>query len=222
MELTRERFVRMVEAVSLNNQTTYEETVRLAEAARKYHFLIVYGLNCFTPHLIEMLKGTDTMVGAPVGGSPIGADLTEVKLYDARKLMDMGCQEVDIIMNVSFLRSGMYDPIREELKKMRDLTRNTILKVIIESPMLTPDEIRIASTLVADSGADFVKTATGACGPTTLDQVRIIKETVGDRIQIKAAGGLNGMDTVKTLLDMGVTRLGLGYQKAVALAEELR
>lgn len=221
MNLTREKFVHMVEAVALKDTTTYEDTVKLAEACRQYDFHICYGLNCFTPDLLQMLKNSRTLVGAPVGGSSIGCELEEVKLYDISKFLEMGCGEVDIIMNIPYLRTGRYELILSELKKARELVRNTQLKVIIQSGMLNEKEIRIASELVLESGADFVKTNTGFVGDTTIEQVKIIRETVKDKIQIKAAGGINGRDMIQQLLDLGVTRLGLSYGKAVTLAEQL-
>ena len=221
MDLTRESFVNMTEAVALKDDTTYSDTFKLAQACKENSFLLCYGLNCFTPDLIQLLKGHKTMVGAPVGGSSVGCELEETKLYDTERFIDMGCEEIDIIMNIPYLRSEKYELIKHELRKIREITGKRTLKVIIQSGMLTESEIKIASELVLDSGADFIKTNTGFVGKTTIEQVRIIKNVVGNRLQIKAAGGVEGIPMIRQLIDMGVTRIGLSYLKAVEIAKEL-
>ncbi len=221
MKLNKDTFVNITEAVALKDSTTYEDTVALAHYCREYGFYICFGLNCFTPDLIRLLDGYKTKVGAPVGGSSIGCELETVKLFDIQRFLEMGCDETDIIMNIPFLRAGRYELVLQELKKARDLVRKQNLKVIIQSAILTEEEIRVASELVMDSGADFIKTNTGFLGPTTISQVKTIKDTVGDKIRIKAAGGIEGIPMVRELLELGVSRLGLSVSKAVAIADEL-
>jgi len=220
--LSRKEFVKMTEAVCIGNDIVYQDIKNIAEAAKKYGFLFAYVPPCFTKHLIPLLKGSDTMAGAAATGSDCGGDPTEAKIAMAKYLLDLGCTELDIMMNLMYFRSKMYDEVLEDIKFVRRAFPDTTLKVIIESPLLTEDEIKTACQIVIESGADYVKTSTGTYGKTTIEQVKIIKAAVGDKLKIKAAGGINGVDMINELAGIGVSRFGLSYNKAVNLAEEMQ
>jgi deoxyribose-phosphate aldolase len=212
----------MTEAVCIGNDVTYQDIVGLAASAKKYHFLMAYAPTCFAKYLVEMLKGSPILIGAPVTGSDYGADPTEIKIALAKYFLDLGCTELDMMINLMYLQSKMYDEVLDDIKQVRKAAGHVCLKVIIESPLLTEEEIKIACRMVMDGGADYVKTSTGTYGKTTVEQVKLIRETVGDKIKIKAAGGINGVGMIQELIDLGVSRFGLSYKKAEAIADELQ
>lgn len=214
-------FTAMVESVAINPRDTIRDVDYLAECAKKHHYHIVYVNNSFTEYMLTKLKGTDVLVGGGIGNSTgVGEETVAFKVASAKHWIAAGCDELDMFMNVPYLRSGMYDEVKKELKAVRDVTP-TILKVIIHTPLLTNEEIKIASELIVDTGCDFVKTGAGFYGPTTIESVQLIKDTIGNRAQIKAAGGIVGLPMIEQLKAMGVTRIGLSNSKTVEIVEEL-
>lgn len=193
------------------------------EYARKYRFINVHALPCWTAVLAEMLKDVDGVyVGAPVG-FPGGAHKTEVKLLEAGELLKDGVQEMDIVMNVGKLKNGEYDYVLEELKKIIGLAKGkALVKVIIEINALTEEEMFKACDLVMESGADFIKTGTGWIpGDANIGRIRRIKEHCGDRIRIKAAGGIRTLEDFQKLADMGVERMGINMRSAIEIVRAL-
>lgn len=222
MKLTQATFANMVESVAINPHDTIREMDQLIEDAKKYKYHIVYVCHAFTDYMIENLKGSDTLVGGTVGNaSGAGEEDLAVKKFMAEECMEKGVGEVDMFMNVPLLRSGKYDAIYEEVKAVRDICKDSLLKVIIQTPMLTNDEIKTASEIIVKAGGDFVKTGNGFYGPTTLEAVKIIKDTVGDKARIKAAGGIKGIDMVEELVELGVSRIGMSNPKTAKMMEEL-
>lgn len=214
-------FARMVDSVVINPRNTFEDVKYLVECAKKYHYYLVYGISCFNEYMIEQLKGTDTMVGGAVGNSTgVGEEPVAFKVAQAKHWVEMGCGELDMFMNVPMLRSGMYDEVLAEVKAIRAVAPS-ILKVIIHTPLLTDEEIKIASQIICQAGADFVKTGAGFYGPTTIDAVKIIKSSISGNTQIKAAGGIDGLPMIEELKALGVTRFGLSNSKTEKIIEEL-
>lgn len=214
-------FVAMLDSVAINPRDTLAEVDYLAECAKKYRFHIVYVNQSFTEYMIYKLRDIDVLVGGTVGNTTgVGEEPVEFKVAAARHWIDLGCGEIDMFMNVPFLRSGMYDEVKKELKAVRDVTPK-LLKVIIHTPLLSYEQIRIAAELVVETGCDFVKTGSGFYGPTTVEAVQVIKDTIGNRVQIKAAGGINGLEMIEQLKSIGVTRFGMSNSKVGALIEEL-
>jgi len=214
-------FTAMVDSVAINPKDTISEVEYLADCAKKYHYHIVYVNQSFTPYMIEKLKGTGVLVGGAVGNTTgAGEEPVEFKVAAAKHWVEIGCGEMDMFMNIPYLRSGMYDKVKKELKAVRDVTP-TLLKVIIHTPLLTDEEIKIASELIVEAGCDFVKTGSGFYGPTTIEAVQLIKDTIGDRAQIKAAGGIVGLTMIQQLKDIGVTRFGLSNPKTVDIVRQL-
>jgi deoxyribose-phosphate aldolase len=214
-------FTAMVDSVAINPKDTIRDVDYLADCAKKYHYHIVYVNQSFIPYMIDKLKGTDVLVGGAIGNTTgVGEEPIEFKVAAAKHWVEIGCGEMDMFMNIPYLRSGMYELVKKELKAVRDVTP-TLLKVIIHTPLLTDEEIKIASDLIVEAGCDFVKTGSGFYGPTTIEAVRLIKDTVCDRVQIKAAGGIAGLPMIEQLKEMGVTRFGLSNPKTVDIVKEL-
>lgn len=209
-----------MDAVAISPKHGFEDMKKLAEAAKRFEWHLVYGLNCYYDYLLSQLKGSKTIVGGGIASASTGFESTEQKLYLSKLYQDMGCGEVDLYINIPYIRDGMEDRALEELKRVREVTKCT-MKVIIEAPALTDAQIKSACEVVIASGADFVKTATGFLGPTTLEIVKKVKSAVGDRIQIKAAGGIAGYETLCAMRNMGVSRFGMGFEKVIKMMEEL-
>lgn len=214
------RIAHQMDAVAIGPKHGFADMERLAQTAKKFEWHLVFGLNCYYDYLIRELKDSKTIVGGGLCSASTGFESTQQKVFLSKLYQEMGCGEVDLYLNLPFLRDGKEELALAELKKVREVTKCT-MKVIIEAPALTDAQVKTACELVVTSGADFVKTGTGFLGPTTLEIVKKVKDAVGDRIQIKAAGGIMGYETLCAMRKMGVTRFGMGYEKAIKLMEEL-
>lgn len=196
----------------------------LAAKAREGRFVNAHVLPHWVRLLRDLLEGSDTLVGAPVG-FPGGGHTTRVKVAEAEGLLADGVQELDVVVNVGRLRSADDAYVSAELEAVREVVPRTVpLKVILETSLLSPDEVRRGAVLAAAAGADFVKTGTGWTGvPADLDTVRRIREATHGAVAIKASGGLRDLQTLLDLQQAGVARFGVGVEPALAiLAEERR
>uniref|UniRef100_UPI0035612EF3 deoxyribose-phosphate aldolase n=1 Tax=Muriicola sp. TaxID=2020856 RepID=UPI0035612EF3 len=138
-----------------------------------------------------------------------GAMATQAKLSEVRYCLDQGADEIDMVINLGWLRSGMHEEIVEEIRQIKELMGSYTLKVILEICYLSEEEIRKACDLAIRGGADFVKTSTGfGPGGATLEAVRIMKEVVGNRAEIKASGGIRDREIALTYIKAGATRIG--------------
>lgn len=218
--MTSKQLADKIDAVAIGTTHNFADMQALADAAKRFDLHLVYGLNCFYPYLLQQLKGCHTIVGGGIGSSGTGAEGTEVKLYQAKLYQEMGCGEVDLYINIPYIRSGMAEEALKELRILRDAIRCP-MKVIVEAPVLNSEQLKSACEVVVASGADFIKTGTGFLGASTLETVRCVKQLVGDRVQIKAAGGIQGIETVSAMLDMGVSRIGMGFLKVVDMLEQM-
>ena len=178
--------------------------------------------SCDVAEAVRLVTGSPVVVAAVIG-FPHGAVRPEVKALEARLAIADGARELDMVLNVGALKSGHHDLVRDDIAAVVAEARpaNALVKVILETCSLTPDEIRTACRLAEEAGADFVKTSTGfgvkASGPTgaTPDAVRIMLDAVGGRLEVKASGGIRTWDDAVAYLDMGCTRLGVGDAAAI-------
>lgn len=196
----------------------------LAAKAREGRFVNAHVLPHWVPLLRGLLEGSDTLVGAPVG-FPGGGHTTRVKVAEAEGLLADGVQELDVVVNVGRLRSGDEAYVAADVAAVRAVVPRTVpLKVILETSLLTPEEVGRGATLAAAAGADFVKTGTGWTGVATdLETVRLIREATHGTVSVKASGGLRDLDTLLAMQEAGVERFGVGVEPALAiLAEERR
>ncbi len=185
-----------------------EDIKRLCREAREYRFFAVCVNSVYVPLARRELEGSGVQVAAVIG-FPLGAMATKVKIQEAAYCLEQGADEIDMVINLGWLTSEGYNEVLEELKSLRALTTGRVLKVIIETCYLSKDEIVKACELVVQSGADFVKTSTGfGTGGATFDDVALMKTTVGDKIRIKASGGIRDRESAQKYIEMGVSRLG--------------
>ena len=194
---------------TLLKPTASEEEIRkLCEEARTFSFYAVCVNSCYLDLAPAELKDSGVKLAAVVG-FPLGAMATEVKIAEARYCIEHGADEIDVVMNIGWFKSGQYDRVQNELSQLKKAIGDAVLKVIIETCFLSDEEKSIASQLVVASGADFVKTSTGfGGGGATPEDVAIMKKAVGDKIRIKASGGIRDRETALLYIEMGVARLG--------------
>jgi deoxyribose-phosphate aldolase len=220
MKISYAQFAKMIDASSLKLDTSYDDFNAIVAACKKYSFGCVFIWPAYYAEMREALKGTITEFGTSLS-FPSGQETTETKVNQARLFTSLGAQQVDMVMNVGWLKSKRYDAVKADIAAVREATRYTSLKVIIEAMLLSDEEIIKACEIVADCGANYVKSGTGfSAEPTTLHHIALMKKTVGSRCKIKAAGGVRSLDTITKMYAMGVTQFGIGYKNAIAIAEE--
>ncbi|MEN8789439.1 MAG: deoxyribose-phosphate aldolase [Flavobacteriaceae bacterium] len=185
-----------------------EDIKRLCKEAITNKFFAVCVNSVYVPLASHELKGSDVKLAAVIG-FPLGAMATKVKMQEATYCIEQGADEIDMVINLGWLKSGAYSEVLEELKLIKAITKDRVLKVIIETCYLSDKEIVKASELVVESGADFVKTSTGfGTGGATFKDVALMKATVGDKVKIKASGGIRDRETALKYVELGVSRLG--------------
>ena len=185
-----------------------EEIEKLCREADENHFASVCVNSCWVKKASELLRDSSVKV-CTVVGFPLGAMETASKAFEAEKAVENGTDEVDMVINVGFLRSGMTDAVLEDIKEVRKATAGKILKVIIETCLLTDDEKKIACQLSVEAGADFVKTSTGfSTGGATVHDVALMRAAVGPDMGVKASGGIRDYETAKAMIEAGATRIG--------------
>lgn len=204
-----EKIAQYIDHTILNADATKEDIQRICEEAKEYNFKTV----CIQPYWVkyakELLEGTDVGVTTVIG-FPLGANTTETKVAETKQAVAEGASDVDMVINIGALKSEDYDTVLEDIKAVVDaVDGQAIVKVIIETSLLTkPEKIR-ASELAKQAGADFVKTSTGfSTGGATLDDVRLMRATVGPKMGVKASGGVRSYEDAVAMIEVGATRIG--------------
>lgn len=212
---------RVIDVSAVRTDVTLAELDHLVSIARHYNCICTFAMPCFTEYLVEQLRDTpQTMVGGVVG-FPSGADTTPAKVFMAKELIAAGCRELDMVIQVGALKSGQYERVSDDIRAVVAAAEGIPVKTILEISYLTDEEIVRASELAVAAGAAFVKTGTGwAPKATTLHTIQLIKRTVGDAAQVKAAGGVRDLDTLLQMMAAGCNRFGIGIRSAVTILEE--
>jgi len=192
----------------LRANASEEEIIRLCDEAKRYRFASV----CINPSYVELcaklLKGSDVKV-CTVIGFPLGAMTTEAKKYETIDAIKKGADEIDMVINIGKLKSGDLKYVYDDIKAVVDASKGKIVKVILETAMLTDEEKVKGSYLTKSAGAHFVKTSTGfGPGGATARDVAIMRKTVGPEMGIKAAGGIRDYETAVEMIKSGATRIG--------------
>ena len=196
-----------------------DDIVRICAEAKEHHFASVCVNSCWVSLAASLLKGTGVHV-CTVVGFPLGAMEASSKAGEAADAVRNGADEIDMVINIGFLKSGMKDEVLEDMKSVRAACSGSILKVIIETCLLTDDEKREACILAEKAGADFVKTSTGfSKGGATVHDVALMRSVVGDRLGVKASGGVRDYATAKAMIEAGATRIGASAGIAIAREE---
>ncbi len=199
-----------IDHTMLKADTKKETIVRYCKEAKENGFASVCVNSCFVPLVKQELSGSDVKTCCVVG-FPLGAMLTEAKAYEAKLSVEKGADEVDMVINVSAMKDKDYDYVLNDIKAVKEACNGRVLKVILETCLLTKDEIVKACELSVEAGADFVKTSTGfSTGGATVEDVALMKKTVGDRALVKASGGIRTPEEAKAMIEAGADRIGAG------------
>ena len=181
---------------------------KLCEEAIEHEFYSVCVNGCYVADAKHLLQGTDVKVAAVVG-FPLGAMTTAAKVFEAREAIENGASEIDMVINVAKLKDGEFDYVENEIRLIKEVIGNNVLKVIIETCYLTDEEKVKACELSLVAKADFVKTSTGfGTGGATYEDVKLMKSVVGDNAKVKASGGVRDKETAQKYVDLGAERLG--------------
>lgn len=185
------------------------EVEGLCSEALKYNFASVCVNPSFVSLCSEKLKGSEVKV-CTVIGFPLGATTTEVKIFEAENAIENGATELDMVINIGKLKDKDYDYVREEIKSLAKVCKNhALLKVIIETCLLSEEEKLMACRLSKEAGADFVKTSTGfSKSGATVEDIKLMRNTVGDHMGVKASGGIRDTETALDMIKAGATRIG--------------
>ena len=206
--LDRARMAAMIDHTILKAAATSQEIIQLCKEARQHHFASVCINPCYVKLASEQLAGTDVKV-CTVVGFPLGANATEIKAQEARHAVLDGAREVDMVINVGALKEGRLDYVEKDIAEVVKNSAGAVVKVIIETCYLTDDEKKEACRLSEKAGAHFVKTSTGfGTGGATIDDVRLMKSIVGDRLQVKASGGIKTLNDALNMVEAGASRIG--------------
>ena len=198
----------LIDHTNLRPDALHSDIEILCKEAVQYKFASVCINPVYVSYAKSILKDENPKVCSVVG-FPLGADSEEMKYAEARFLIFQGVDEIDMVMNIAFLKERKLDLVKNEIKKVVEAADGNCVKVIIETSLLNQDEKALACNIVMESGAVFVKTSTGfSSSGATLEDVRLIKKLVGDRVGIKASGGIKTKNEALKLIEAGATRIG--------------
>lgn len=200
---------RMIDHTLLKPEATKEQIVKLAEEAKTYHFASVCVNPTWVKTAYEILKDTDVKV-CTVIGFPLGATTPEVKAFETKNAIENGATEVDMVINIGALKSGDDELVEKDIRAVVEAAKGkALVKVIIETCLLTDEEKVRACQLAVKAGADFVKTSTGfSTGGATVEDVALMRKTVGPNVGVKASGGIRNADDLLAMEKAGANRIG--------------
>ena len=192
----------------LKADATRKDVKRVCDEAMAYSFCSVCVNSYYVPYVANLLHGSDVKICSVVG-FPLGAMSTRAKALEAKIAVMDGADEIDMVINVGALKDRDYSVVLEDIKAVKEACGEHVLKVIIETCLLTDDEKVKACELAKEAGADFVKTSTGfSSAGAKVEDVRLMRETVGSDMGVKASGGIHDKEFAKELVDAGANRLG--------------
>jgi deoxyribose-phosphate aldolase len=200
---------KFIDHTLLKPEAKIEQIKTLCEEAKEHDFMSVCVNPFFVPVARKLLEGSSVKV-CTVIGFPLGANTPSVKVYEAKKAVEDGADEVDMVQNISMAKEHDYEFIENEIRQIKEAVGpDIVLKVILETCLLTDDEIRECSIAAKKAGADFVKTSTGfSKGGATVNAVKIMRAAVGDEMGVKASGGIHTKEEMVALIEAGASRIG--------------
>ena len=202
----------------LNADATKEAVIKVIDEAKKYEFASVCLEPCWVSLAAERLKDSPVKV-CTVIGFPLGANTKTVKAFEAKEAVENGADEVDMVLNIGALKSGDDALVLEDMKVVREAAKDAVVKVILETCLLTDDEKKKACALAKEAGLDFVKTSTGfSTAGATVEDVKLMREAVGDTMGVKASGGIRDTKTAEAMIAAGASRIGAS--KSIAIIGE--
>jgi deoxyribose-phosphate aldolase len=207
----------MIDHTLLEPDATQAQVVQLCEEAVAYNFCCVFVNQTWGALAASLLRGTSVRVGLPIG-FPLGASLTTVKRFEAEEALRIGASELDMVLNIGALKSGDRNLVQDDISGVALIAHENggIVKVILETSLLTLDEKLVACQLAVAAGADFVKTSTGfAAAGATADDVALMRGVVGEKLGVKASGGIRLAADAVALIQAGANRIGTSSSVAI-------
>ena len=192
----------------LKPEATFRDVERLCSEAAEFKFAAVCINPCYVGLAVGLLAGTGVKV-ATVIGFPLGANLSIVKAFEAQQAVQQGADEIDMVINVGAVKQGNWETVLDDIRQVVEGAEDHIVKVIVETALLTEDEKKKVCNLVLNSGAHYIKTSTGfSTGGATVADIELFKAIVGKKIGIKASGGIRSRADAEVMIAAGATRLG--------------
>lgn len=222
--MNKAEVMKLIDISCVKGIDTVADIDRMIEFSYEHHPKCLFALPAFTPYLAQQLekRGKQDLLLGGTMGFPAGAELTAIKVMTVKKLKKLGCDEFDMVINVGALKSGLYKEVYKDIKAVVNAAEGHTTKCILEVTRLTDDEIKRGSELAVKAGITFVKTGTGWMNaPSTVEHVKLIKQTIGDSASIKAAGGIRDLATMRAMIDAGCTRFGIGLSSCQKILAEL-
>jgi deoxyribose-phosphate aldolase len=218
LKVSKSYLAKIIDSTLVKATATKNDVERLCQEAIQYGFGCVIVNPVHVRLAASILKGTDVRVGSTVG-FPFGVSLLDVKALEAARAVEDGACELDMVMNLSAFKSGDYELVKRDIEAVTALKRRfsgLIVKVIIETPLLTSEEKVMACKIVKEAGADFVKTSTGLFGGgATVEDVKLMRQVVGKDFGVKAAGGIRTYADAVAMIEAGANRIGTSTAVAV-------
>lgn len=201
---------KMIDHTMLKADATTETIKRYCTEAKEYGFASVCMNTCHVPLAAKELDGSGVMVCCVVG-FPLGAMITSAKAFEAGEAVAAGADEVDMVINIGAVKDRNYEFVRDDIKAVVEASKGKTVKVILETCLLTDEEIVKVCELSIEAGAHFVKTSTGfSTGGALVKDIELMKKTVGDRAKVKASGGIRTPQEAKAMIEAGADRIGAG------------
>lgn len=210
---------KLIDHTLLKASATEEEVKLLCEEAKTYQFATVCINPCYIPQVAHLLQ--DTGVGiTTVVGFPLGAMTSASKAFETKEAVQAGATDVDMVINIGAMKDKKYDYILHDIKSVveaaKEINKDIVVKVILETCLLTKEEIVKACELSVQAGADYVKTSTGfSTGGATVEDITLMRKTVGPDIGVKASGGVRSYEDAKAVIEAGATRIGASASVAI-------
>ena len=212
---TLAQVAKTIDSALLKPEMTIEEVIAGCTMAKKYHVASICCRPADVALVAKELKGSDVLVGTVVG-FPHGSSSAKVKAFETALAVEEGAVEIDMVINIGYMKSGMYDEVRDEIAAVVKAAAGYPVKVILENAYLTKEEIVKACHLSEEAGAAYVKTSTGFA-PTgaTLEDVKLMRASVSPKMKVKSAGGVKNLDMLLEFMDAGVDRSGASATAAM-------
>ncbi|MGI6224623.1 MAG: deoxyribose-phosphate aldolase [Peptococcales bacterium] len=217
--MSRLEIAKYIDHTLLKPEANEKDIIQLCREAKDYQFYAVCVNPCYVNLAAKLLTGTAVKI-ATVIGFPLGANIKEVKAFEAEQAFKAGAQEVDMVINIGALKSGNFEVVKEDIQVVVDVAKDQVpkkvVKVIIETGLLNDIEKVKACELALAAGADFVKTSTGFSGSgAILTDIQLMRKVVGDKAQIKASGGIRDLKTAQEFISVGANRIGTSSGVAI-------
>jgi deoxyribose-phosphate aldolase len=220
MALTKAELARYIESVILKPEGTRREVIRLCEDAVKYNFVTACVHGCYVSLAKSIVRGTPVGVIAPAG-FPFGANTTATKVFETQDAVKNGVDEIDMMLFMGAFKDKLYDVVRDDIRAVVRAAEGRIVKVIIETALLSRDEKITACTVAKEAGASFVKTSTGNALPgATVADIKLMHQTVGPSCGVKASGGITTLQDTLAFIEAGATRIA--SRSAVEIVDSLK